>query len=416
MAEWKKRMKARRYKKSQFNYVQENQECVLIYNTLYNALVRLNWKEYDMYLGKTVIDDELLQEFIDNGLWIEEEVDEYSAYIACSRAYTLFSQKPLSITITTTLKCNAKCIYCYEKGVKQVDIFEGAEEKIVQFIKAHMIQNAVHLTWFGGEPLINSRFMDSLSQRLKNEGIDYTSYIITNGSLITDALANEKFKLWNVKEIQITLDGTCEEYRKRKRYVNPDEGDFYRILNNIRIIAKSEVFVNIRLNIDRNNKDDILYLLKELDPVFTGYENVVFYPAFITGMGKAMNEEEKVQCIKELLLALKNIRKLSAGTKMYSLPRMHVCMNDDPGSFAIDVYGNICTCDHYVGTGKYIIGNLAQDEFQQDDRGKYVCFREECQTCVFLPKCYGGCKANYVEGDDPCMIEKYLIKAYLEIL
>ena len=48
--------------------------------------------------------------------------------------------------------------------------------------------------------------------------------------------------------------------------------------------------------------------------------------------------------------------------------------------------------------------------------GVYQVTKQECERCVFLPKCYGGCEANYIEGDSPCMIEKYLIKAYLQIL
>ena len=129
-----------------------------------------------------------------------------------------------------------------------------------------------------------------------------------------------------------------------------------------------------------------------------------------------MTENEKVQTVKEMLLAVKNIKKLTANTKLYSLPRMHACMNGDPRSFSIDVNGNIYACEHYVGKAEYAIGNVIQNELQEDHRGRKDTLRDDCKKCVFLPKCYGGCEANYLEGDDPCMIEKYLIKAYLEIL
>ena len=95
---------------------------------------------------------------------------------------------------------------------------------------------------------------------------------------------------------------------------------------------------------------------------------------------------------------------------------MHACMNGDPRSFSIDVNGNVYSCEHYVGQDKYRIGDLDTDLFANDLRGKDVTFRDECKSCVFLPKCFGGCEANRAEGDSPCMIEKYLIKAYLQIL
>ena len=176
------------------------------------------------------------------------------------------------------------------------------------------------------------------------------------------------------------------------------------------------LFRSIRLNIGKKNKKSILDLLQELDTIFFTCNNVVFYPAFITGEKEKLSEEERVEFVKKMLLSMKNIKKLTTSTKFYSLPRMHACMNEDPQSFSIDVNGNVYTCEHYVGKKDNRIGNIEDDLQEEDVRGKNISFREECWDCVFLPKCFGGCKANWIEGDVPCMIEKYLIKAYLEIL
>ena len=85
-----------KYKCSQFNYIQEKEKYVLIYNTLYNSFVRLNQEEYDEY--KTVDEkSKLASEFIANGLWIEKDIDEFVHYLACSKAYTLTMTRPLEI-------------------------------------------------------------------------------------------------------------------------------------------------------------------------------------------------------------------------------------------------------------------------------------------------------------------------------
>ena len=42
--------------------------------------------------------------------------------------------------------------------------------------------------------------------------------------------------------------------------------------------------------------------------------------------------------------------------------------------------------------------------------------REECQKCIFLPKCQGGCWDSNQQDEVPCFIDKYIIMAYLEIL
>lgn len=408
--------KVMKYKKSIFNYIQQNADYYLIYNTLYNSLIRLDTNEYDKYNKVENTTDDICSLFVENGLWVECDIDEKAKYLACAEAYTLYVPRPLSITITTTLKCNARCQYCYEKGVNQVDICEGSEEKIVEFIKRHNSSEDVHLIWFGGEPLLNMSFMDLLCSRLTEEGIKYSSYIISNGSLLNNEIIGEKFQYWNIKDMQITLDGTKEIYKTIKNYKNPNEGEFYTILNNIRQAVEKGVFVNIRLNIGRNNQDSILDLLKELDTVFFQYDTVVFYPAFITGEKELLSEEERVEFVKKMLLSMKNIKKLTTSTKFYSLPRMHACMNGDPMSFSIDVNGNIYSCEHYVGKSEFCIGNLTDDLKKQDLRGRNTKFQDNCDSCVFLPKCFGGCEANRVEGDVPCMIEKYLIKAYLQLL
>lgn len=404
------------YKKSVYNYTQQCGDYVLIYNTLYNSLVRLNESEFSLFEAVEYTEDELSKLFVENGLWVESEIDEREKYLACAQAYTLYIPRPLSITITTTLKCNARCSYCYEKGVKQVDIKEESEEKIIEFIKQHNKANEVHLIWFGGEPLMNTMFMDSMCSRLNSESIAYSSYIITNGSLLNKHLIEEKFEFWNIKDMQVTLDGMKGEYEKIKNYINPKDGEFYSILNNIRIAAEKGVFVNIRLNIGINNKDSIIELLKELDSIYSSYHNVVFYPAFLTGEQEIVSEEERVEFIKNMLLSMRNVKKLTTSTKFYSLPRMHACMNGDPQSFSIDVNGNVYSCEHYVGKAKNSIGSLADSFIEPDKRGENVIIDNECRDCVFLPKCFGGCEANRIEGNIPCMIEKYLIKAYLQIL
>ena len=405
-----------RYKKSEYNYVQQNGEFYLIYNTLYNSLMRLNEEEFVRFSHPDDLEDGIVNAFVENGLWVDTEIDEKAKYLACAEAYTLYVPRPLTITITTTLKCNARCSYCYEKGVQQTDIVEGAADKIIDFIKRHSKVNEVHLIWFGGEPLINMSFIDLLCKRLIEEGIAYFSYLISNGSLLNKEVIGTRFKYWNIKDMQITLDGTKEIYEVIKNYKNPEEGEFYSILNSIRIAAEEGIFINIRLNIGRGNRDSILVLLKELDTVFYRYNNVVFYPAFITGEKEPLSEEERVEFVKDMLLCMKNIKKLTTSTKFYSLPRMHACMNGDPQSFTIDVNGNVYSCEHYVGKADNCIGKLEDDFKGRDSRGKDVSFRDVCATCVFLPKCFGGCEANWIENDTPCMIEKYIIQACLQIL
>lgn len=404
------------YKPSIYNYCLEKQGSVVIYNTLYNTLVRLNEEEYKQYLGETEAESDNRDSFVELGLWVKQEVDEFRNYVSYSNAHNSYMKDPLSVTITTTLKCNARCSYCYEAGVKQVDMNSDLEDKLFEFIKGKEDSKGVLINWFGGEPLLNMELMDSLCDRLSKENIKFGSYIITNGSKITDEIIEEKFSKWNVYSMQITLDGTEEQYEKRKNYYDKQEGDFYRILSIIKKAARKKITINLRLNIDLDNSEDILELLPQIDKIFAGNKNVLFYPAFITGGTRAVDEEKRVEIVRRMFEKVSDIQRFSVARRLHSYPRTHACMNEHPGSFTIDVNGNIYSCEHNVGRSDKSIGDVLEGLIKEDKRGAKTSFNEECRRCIFLPRCFGGCESNYINGDIPCMIEKYMIKAYLETI
>lgn len=116
------------------------------------------------------------------------------------------------------------------------------------------------LTAFGGEHLLNTKILDEITSSLTDSDIKFSSYIITNGSLITKKLITKKFKCWNVHDIQITLDGIAGTYEKIKSYVNQRPGIFNRILKKISIVADAGITVYVRLNIDCENTEDVFEL------------------------------------------------------------------------------------------------------------------------------------------------------------
>lgn len=404
------------YKKSQFNYYVNNEKEYLLYNTLYNSLARLSKTEYLQYEQLDKCEEGLKVSLIEHGFWVNNNVDEYRSYLRYANLLTNYSERKLNITITTTLRCNARCDYCYETGLVQKDFPLENAKQILEFIKTQNHSNGVNLIWFGGEPLMNTVLIDEVTSLLETQCISYTSYIITNGSLLNEKIINTKMQIWHVNNIQITLDGTEEEYERRKNYKNKGEGNYYNILQSIRNLAEENVCVHLRLNIDRKNANNILKLIEELELYFGKYENVTFYPAFITGINDAFSENEYVMYIKKMLKRLKNPQKLSVSSKLHSLPKIHSCMNVDPCSFTIDTMGNVFTCEQRVGHSEYAIGNIENGLFSKDTRIMAQALRNECLKCVFLPKCMGGCESNYLVNENPCMIEKYIIMAYLEYL
>ncbi len=401
------------YAKSAFVYShKKNDGTLLLYNTLYNSLVRLYPSETEQYNSCAVSESDFSHILVENGFFIPDMMNEKRLYLAAAKEYTYNFIRPLSLTITTTLRCNARCPYCYESGVSQHSMEDSTADKIVSFIKARSALKEVKINWFGGEPLLNIPFIRLLTAKLDEDEIKFSSYVITNGSLITSAIADEFIK-WKVSDVQISLDGTAEVYEKQKRYITSNGKMLDSVLDNITLLLERNIFVHIRLNICRENCEDILRLVSELDKCFDRFGNVVYYPAFLSGTVNPLSDTEKIAFIVSMFHTVKNPSKLTAGTKFYEMPRIHACMKDDPFSFSIDVNGDIFNCEHYVGRKDKSFGNIAG---VVQERQFATCLPQECFDCVFLPKCFGGCASNRECGDSPCMIEKYLICAYMELL
>lgn len=402
-----------RFKPSVFNYRHETSGGIAIYNTLYNSMARLTKEEFEALDGRLECSIELRKELLTMGLAVLDGVDERTAY-ARWRQEALKNLQHLSVNMTTTLKCNARCEYCYERGVKFVDFDESKLEALTAFIKRRKRKMPVALNWFGGEPLMNPKVIDYVTSRMVEEGIEFNSYIITNGSLLTRRVIEKKFPQWHIRGLQITLDGTEAAYEARKNYIGKARHMFKRIIERIEWTASSGVMIDIRLNIERKNFADVLDLIYFLQSRFDGEKNVVYYPAFLTGIDDKLTDEEKISFIKQLFRALANPNKFSITNRLYSMPRSMPCMRCDPQSFSVDVYGRVYNCEHLVGRKAGSLGTVKRLSRSLNESRIDYKLRAECEECVFLPKCLGGCESDLQTGDAACLIERYIIPAYVE--
>lgn len=407
----------KQFKCSEFNFHTKTSTGHIIFNTLYNTLVRLSASEYVQYRKNQCNNTQLENDFVKNGLWVIKELQERKKYQELCNLILKEGDGPLNLTVTTTLECNAHCPYCYERELRHSKMPLESIDGIINFVKHYNFSKGIELTWFGGEPLMNTPFMDLLSRRFRREHINFSSYLITNGSLLTEELIHHNINKWNIKKVQISFDGTRKRYEQTKRFDNTKLG-FQTIISSIHSLAKKGLNVHLRLNICYDNRDDIIKLTRYLDNEFSSYSSVYFYPAFITGERRKLGERERLKFIKELFKCVRDPRKLTFASRFHSLPRFCSCHATNPMSFTIDVYGNIFTCEHYVGRQHKAIGNIFSLEKVRDSRGKQSSrvFFEKCNTCVFFPKCQGGCSANRDSKDIPCFIDSYIIRAYLSLL
>lgn len=290
-----------------------------------------------------------------------------------------------SYVIMTTLDCNARCFYCYEKGTPRISMTEKIAIAISEYIQHHST-NKVKLTWFGGEPLLNTVIIDLICQKLNDFGISYFSHIITNGLLLTRDTVDKAINVWKLKRVQITLDGTEQIYLQAKAYINSQGSEFQTVLDNIEVLLNSKIAVNIRLNQDEYNTEDLLVLLDFLHNRFGANPYLTIYNHLLFNFEEDYTQEQ-INCYYKL----KNELTILGYLKGYKLPNgmnNHQCMADSGHSLVITPSGAIGKCEHF--TEEKMIGSIFTESFdplvlkmwtERYDR------QRECNSCPLYPTC-----------------------------
>lgn len=256
------------------NYVvtaQTYSEIVLLH-TITWAIYSFEKEEYNDILNNETL--------FENKVVIPSDFDESDiankVYLRRMTKPTLPDYKYIDgYVVFTTNSCNARCFYCYEENLSKTETMsKETAENLVQFmIKKRSGTAPLSIQWFGGEPLLNQRVIDYIVDRLSELNIPFTSSIITNAFLLNEETI-AKFERWNLKNIQITLDGINDDYNKAKNYVYSDVDAYLVVINNIRnVLEKTDVMLSIRINANVDNINNLYSDIELLKDEFSEYLN-----------------------------------------------------------------------------------------------------------------------------------------------
>lgn len=335
-----------------------------------------------------------------------DEVKRYKGMLSILRRM----EKPVpgyrGYTILPTTACNARCVYCFEAGLKYETMSDEVVEQTIRYILATKKEGErIRLSWFGGEPLLGEKIIDRICLAMREAGVKYISGMISNGSLMTEELAIKAKEDWHLSNVQITLDGRENVYCERKRYVSFEGSPYRAVLDGIHAMLKQNIRVNIRLNIDEENVDEMMALADEMESEFENESMISMYShgIFDDSDNPHGNSEELYDAMDKLEERLeqfnrnrrakgkpnKNPKKKSRGyyDRRGSLKRYY-CMVDNPNSGPVILpSGELNLCEH-IGTIPVPYTIFDTDSI---DRESYIdrnrTEREECSHCSLLPVC-----------------------------
>lgn len=382
-----------KYKLSDYIFIKECEDGYLLLHTISWSLFLLTKEEYDNIL--------LIDYFKKYKIVLDENVDEdeiaKKTYIARGSYKTLPTyDKVNNFVIFTTNKCNAQCFYCYEKdSLPQVGMSLKTAEDVVNFIMEKKSGSQISIQWFGGEPFLNTTIIDYICQKLRDNDVNITTHAISNALLLTEKNIEKAVNLWNMRKIQITIDGVGEKYNEIKNYKNKSINAFEKVIENIKNTLKTKkINISIRINVSFDNLDNCREIVKFFndnfgDDIKNGLLSVYTHEIF------QIKEKESLNEIKEQLLLIKSefpfLTVESEKKSILTHSNLLYCMGDGGRSLVISPTGELGVCEHWqpnvvIGSIYSGITNVENVEKWQDKSGKNI---EYCTSikCKYLPMC-----------------------------
>ena len=263
-------------KKSQFiiDYESKNGKYYMLHTQSGNIVSIDREKKFKLYEILNNLDKNKKHKAVDVlanlGFVVPKSKDEYQLATG-DKVIKDIKNNYLDLIIMPTEKCNFRCVYCYENFEKP-KMSKEVQNAIIQFVNKELPRHkGLSVGWFGGEPLLATDVVASLSEAFielcKKHKKPYRASMTTNGYLL-NLETFKKMLHYKINHFQITIDGDKSIHDTQRILVNK-KGTFDTIINNLNeiknnsqsklwtISLRTNVTTNVIKNIDQFKKDII---------------------------------------------------------------------------------------------------------------------------------------------------------------
>jgi uncharacterized protein len=285
-------------------------------------------------------------------------------------------------------------------------------DSFFQYVNSEFAGRKKYITVFGGEPLLNSAKQKKLISHLleKASESNLEICIVTNGYTLSEYV--EILRKGEIREIQVTLDGT-ESVHNKRRFLKSGDGTFSKIIPGIDACLENLIPVNLRMVIDKENIDNL--------PEFAQFaidKGWTKKPLFKTQIGRNYELHHCQSATDKLFDRISLYEKIHELVKKhphilqffkpaYSVSKFLYENGDLPDplfdscpacktEWAFDYTGKIYPCTATVGKVKESVGTfypaiIRDNELIDQWESRDVTSIPECKECSVQLACGGGC-------------------------
>jgi uncharacterized protein len=375
--------------------------------------------------------EEIVQRLLDRGYGLGEIEDtlgelEYCDVIEGGMAKERFPSLPepdfplQRIVLNTTNQCNLACGYCYEYSDDRISTTANkpkymgedvAQAAIDTLMKESASRPLLHVTFFGGETLLNFPLMKWAVEYARTEAaklgkqVDFS--LTTNATLLTEEIVD--FLAENRIGVTVSIDGD-RELNDRMRVFHNGKGSYDVIAPKIKMLLARHKTNSIGARVTLSSGVSEIrriydHLTKEL-----GFKGVGISPATAnpdrlyhiggTKMDNVLGQFEE--------LAWEYLDYALNGGQHYftnvndSLKEIHQGISKaytcgaGLGLLGVSTSGGLAACHRFVDSPVAQMGNVMDGGVDHAARRQFlekhhIGARPDCHSCWVRPTCAGGC-------------------------
>jgi uncharacterized protein len=320
----------------------------------------------------------------------------------------------IQLFFITNYSCNFSCSYCYQDQYNNPnkELIPELIDSFFTYINAEFSGRKKYITVFGGEPLLNNakqkNLIGLLIEKARESKLELC--IVTNGYTLSEYI--EILRKGEIREIQVTLDGT-ESVHNKRRFLKSGDGTFNKIISGIDACLENLIPVNLRMVIDKENIDNL--------PEFAQFaidKGWTKNPLFKTQIGRNYELHHCQSATDKLFDRISLYEKIYDLVKKYphilqffkpaySVTKFLFENGDLPDplfdscpacktEWAFDYTGKIYPCTATVGKIEESVGAFYPLIMKDTDlidqwETRDVTSIPECKECSFQLACGGGC-------------------------
>jgi uncharacterized protein len=326
-----------------------------------------------------------------------------------------------TMVLNVTNQCNLSCTYCYEYGEdKIVDTANGRQPKFMSeetardsvdfMLKASGDQKVAHLTFFGGETLLNFTVLKNTvayaRQRGREIGKEVDFSLTTNATLLRPEII--EFLADNDVGVTISIDGP-KEMQDKFRVFHNGQGSYDVVAPKIKELLRRHrtrpIGARVTLTsgtldvkkIFRHLTDDMGFWEVGFAPVTTALDRG--YAISDAGMDSMLGQFSDL-AYEFLEHSVSNKHHAFSNVKD-TLEEIHKGVSKaypcgaGLGLMGVSTDGDVALCHRFAGSEAHKLGDVRNGV----DRNLQAAFLErhhiedktDCSTCWARPLCSGGC-------------------------